>query len=305
MFTVFTHEHISEGKIGIGKVPSNIRPRLQEIADQYYKSIPDKSASTYHTWYGDMPKEIKDLVNEIQENPFWKGLCDKSNNCTIMNARDMDELYFSNPKNIIKTNLYGASGNYDMHQDCIFNFNGVRFYRVLIGLTDGNDNVVTKFNNFDVSHKLNSGDYIAFDFDNTTHQVVKERPDETPRIMLKLHYIVCENCKYSNEYVDLLKRVYITYESITRYVMQIGTDPETYYEFFWGVLCQYYMQPITKFIIILLICIALVFQVVFMKIKLTSKNAQKLVKNSFLFIFSMFIGLVTFYWARFKLTGVK
>ena len=306
MPSLFTHRDDNEGKIGIGQVPSELRPLLRNIADEYYDSIPDKNASTYHTWYGDMSTPIKKMVDEVQASPFWKGLCDKSSNCTRLNARDMDELYFSNPKKGLKNiNLYGASGNYDMHQDCIFSFNGVRFYRVLIGLTDGNDNVITKFNNFGVGHKLNAGDYIAFDFDNTTHQVIKERPVETPRIMLKLHYIVCENCKHSKGYIEFLKNVYITYESITRYVMQTGTDPQTYYEFFWGVLCQYYMQPSTKFVIAMLLMIVLAFQVLFMKIKVNRKNAKKLATNSLLFIFTSFIGLVTFYWARFKLTGIK
>ena len=31
-----------------------------------------------------------------------------------------------------KTNLYGASTNFDIHKDCMYNFNGIRFYRIII-----------------------------------------------------------------------------------------------------------------------------------------------------------------------------
>jgi hypothetical protein len=86
-----------------------------------------------------------------------------------------------------KINLYGASGNYVIHRDNVwFNFPGINFYRVIIGLTNGNNNIITYFNNLDIGHKINSGDYIVFDFDKTTHQVIKEKNYNTPRILLKI-----------------------------------------------------------------------------------------------------------------------
>ena len=40
-------------------------------------------------------------------------------------------------KIISKINLYGAYSKYDIHRDCIYNFDGIRFYGIIIGLTDG------------------------------------------------------------------------------------------------------------------------------------------------------------------------
>jgi len=290
MDTLFTHTNKKEGKIGIGRVP--ISPYvLKEISDEYYKLIPDKNASTYHTWYENMPPSIKQKVNEIQKSNFWDKLCTGDKKCIKINAREMDELYYSNPKNNLdKINLYGATGNYDIHKDCIFNFNGIRFYRIIIGLTDGNDNIVTYFNNLGVGHKLNLGDYIIFDFDRTTHQVIKLEEKPTPRIILKIHYLVCDNCNYSKEYLEFVKKMYLYYEFLTRYFMQIGTDPETFYQFFWGLFCQFYMNKNTKFILAFLII------VLFKFLSLSQVSIS---------LFLIYMAIVTFYWLRYKLTGFK
>lgn len=229
----FTYRDNVEGKVGIGKLPEHLHNTLDKIATEYSNEIPDKNASTYHTWFNDMSPNIKKQVKSIQNDPFWYNLCDGSEKCIRKSANEMDELYYSNPKNNLdKINLYGASGNYDIHKDCIYNFDGIKFYRIIIGLTDGNDNIITHFTNLNIGHKINKGDYIVFDFDNTLHQVIKKKQINTPRIMLKLHYIVCENCKYSQNYVENIKKMYLYYEFITRYFMQIGTDPKTYYQFF-------------------------------------------------------------------------
>jgi hypothetical protein len=148
MNSIFTYRDDIEGKVGIGKLPTDLQSILDDISKEYYSIIPDKNSSTYHTWYDDMPYNIKSKVEQIQKNEFWNKLCDGSEKCIRISAHEMDELYYSNPKNNLeKINLYGAAGNFDIHQDCIYNFNGIKFYRVIIGLTDGNDNVITYFNN--------------------------------------------------------------------------------------------------------------------------------------------------------------
>lgn len=306
MDSLFTYRHEIEGKVGIGKLPNEFQSILDDISKEYYNMIPDKNVSTYHTWFDDMPPSIKSKVEQIQKNNFWNKLCDGSEKCIKISANEMDELYYSNPKNNLdKINLYGATGNYDIHKDCIYNFNGIKFYRVIIGLTDGNDNITTYFNNLDVGHKINSGDYIVFDFDKTTHQVIKNKQKSTPRIMLKIHYIVCENCKYSKEYVESIKKWYLYYEFITRYFMQVGTDPETLYQFFWGLFCQYYMSSYTKYIILFIIITTIIVIKFLFKIKLVYKNISKIIKYILLSITNIYLLLVIFYWLRYKLFGIR
>ena len=92
-----------------------------------------------------------------------------------------------------------------------------------------------------IGHNLNKGDYILFDFDRTAHQVIKHKESNIPRILLKLHYIVYDNSN-SEEYVKFIKKIYLLYDCITRYIMDTGTDPETFYEFFLGLLCHFFVN---------------------------------------------------------------
>ena len=306
MDSLFTYRDEIEGKVGIGRLPNELQSSLDDVSKEYYNIIPDKNKSTYHTWYEDMPSNIKSNVEKIQKCDFWNKLCDGSEKCQKISASEMDELYYSNPKNNLdKINLYGASGNYDIHKDCIYNFNGIKFYRIIIGLTDGNDNIITYFTNIDIGHKINSGDYIVFDFDKSTHQVIKDKQKLTPRILLKIHYIVCENCKYSKEYVETIKIWYLYYEFITRYFMQVGTDPESLFQFFWGLFCQYYMNNYTKYIILFIIITTIIAIKFLFKIKLVYKNISKIIKYLLLSLTSIYFLLVIFYWLRYQLLGIR
>ncbi len=306
MNNLFTFRDDIEGKVGIGKLPNELKNILDDISNEYYKTIPDKNKSTYHTWFNDMSPYIKSKVEQIQKNDFWNKLCDGSENCIKISAKEMDEIYYSNPKNNLnKINLYGATGNYDIHKDCFFNFNGIKFYRILIGLTNGNDNIITYFNNLNVGKKLNKGDYIAFDFDKSTHQVIKEKEKLTPRIMLKIHYIVCENCKYSKNYVESIKNIYLYYESITRYMMETGTEPETYYQFFFGLLCQFSNNNYTKYIVLSIIIISIIILKYVLKIKFVYKNILKIINYILLSLIFIYLFIVFLYWSRYKLFKIR
>jgi hypothetical protein len=304
--SLFTYRDDIEGKVGIGKLPNELQSVLDDISKEYYNIIPDKNASTYHTWYDDMPQNIKSKVELIQKSDFWNKLCDGSEKCVKIGVSEMDELYYANPKNNLdKINLYGASSNYDIHKDCIYNFNGIKFYRIIIGLTDGNDNIITYFNNLDIGHKINSGDFIVFDFDKTTHQVIKEKNGNSPRILLKIHYIVCENCKYSKKYVETIKKMYIYYEYITRYIMKMGTDPETFYQFFMGIGCQFFYTPYIQYIILFVIIITVIILKFACNIKLIYKNMSKIIKYVLFSLTTIYLLLVIFYWLRYKLLGIR
>lgn len=306
MESIFTLRDDIEGKVGIGKLPHDIQDYLHDISKEYYEIIPDKDLPAYHTWYVDLPQSIKNKIDKIQKHSFWGKLCDGTESCRRISAFEMDELYYSNPKSNWKNeNLYGALSNFEVHRDCIYNFDGIRFYRILIGLTDGNDNVITNFKNLNIGHKLNSGDYIVFDFDKTTHQVIKEKDNSTPRILLKIHFIVCENCKYSKQYVETIKKLYLYYENITRYIMDTGTNPNTLYEFFWGIVCQAFMNEYTKYIAVIIVIVTTIVLVFLFKMKLVYKNVSKIIKYNFISLVCVFLLVVIFFWSRFKLIGIK
>jgi hypothetical protein len=218
----------------------------------------------------------------------------------------MDELYYSNPQNNLdKINLYGTSPNYDIHKDCFFDFYGIKFYRVLIGLTGGNNNVITYFNNLDVKHKINTGDFIVFDFGKTVHQVIKDKEENTPRILLKLHYIICEDCNYSKNFVENIKQVYLYYEFITRAAMEYGTDPETFPQFFAGVAMQFFSKTYNLFLVLLIICLIIISIKYVCKIDLAYKNISKITKYILIILIILYILIILFYWGRYKLYRIR
>lgn len=305
---IFILRDNKEGKVGIGRLPNNLLNDLDYLQVEYEKIIPDKSESTYHTWYNDIPINMKTIIDNIKNDIFWNKICDGTSKCVILKTNEMDELYYSNPKNNLDNiNLYGAKGNYGIHVDnAFFHFPGIQFYRVLIGLTENNNNIITEFTNLNISHKINKGDYIIFDFDQTRHQVKKIKEELTPRIMLKLHYLVCENCKYSDNYLQFVKQCYITYERITRYTMENGSNPETFYQFFLGVCQNFDPESPKQQINFILLCMVILILINYIyKIELNITNSITLTKYLLLYLIIIYLLIVCFYWSRYKLFNIK
>lgn len=308
---LLTHASKNEGKIGIGKMPMDLHPVIDEIYNEYYKTIPDQNMTTYHTWYDTLSPSLKKKLNKIQSHPFWDKLCENKKTCIKINVKEMDELYYSNftktVENVTETNLYGATGNIVIHKDChnVCSFINVSLYRIIIGLSPNkNTNISTKFVFFDKEQKINKNDYILFDFSRTTHQVIKENPNKnTPRTLLKLHFLVCDNC--SKNYIDFLKRYFIIYDNITRYILKTGTEPSTYYQFFIGLLTHYFYYPYFQPLLIVLFVLFLVVVKTFTIIKLVRKNIPKILVYFFAWIVILYLFVVFCYWARFQLYGVR
>lgn len=307
MSNIFTYRDKIEGKVGIGKLPNELQSILDNISKKYYSMIPDKSATTYHTYYSKLTGKLKKYFDKIQYNNFWDDICDYSGNCIKLPVTEMNEIYYSNPKpNFTKQNLYGAAANLIPHTDCIlFNFNGIRFYRIIIGLTDKNNDTSTEFINLNLEHKINKGDYMIFDFDRTLHQVKKSGQQETPRILIKLHFIVCENCKYSKEYIKHISSFYKLYYYIARYTEQLGTDPKTFIGFFFGLLWEWPFYTAFKYIVFLLFITIIIILNVIYKIKFKLKNISKLLLYSLSSMFVIYLLIVLFYYFRYILFNIK
>jgi hypothetical protein len=307
MDSLFTYRDEKEGKVGIGRLPNELQPILDDISEEYYNIIPYKNASTYHTYYSNLIGELKENFDKIQYNKFWNNICDNNNKCIYFCVTEMNEIYYSNPKpNFEKQNLYGAAANLIPHRDCIiYNFDGISFYRIVIGLTDSNNDTSTKFINLNLEHKINKGDYMIFDFDKTLHQVKKSGQQETPRILLKLHFIVCEKCNYSDKYVKIISKFYIYYYYIARYTEQIGTDPKNFIGFFWGLIWEWPFYTLFKYVsIIIIIKLVLILNIIF-KIELKFINIGKLILYLLPSIFSVYLLIVSFYYYRYILFKIK
>jgi hypothetical protein len=300
--SIFSNTSYTDGKIGIGRIPYYLLSDISILSAYYYNTIPDKTKTTHHTYFRDIDPIMYSVFDKIQRDPFWR-LCENPS-CIQFPVTQMNELYFSNPKpNFERMNLYGAAANFIPHRDCIlYNFNGIRFYRIIIGLTANNNDTSTEFVNLNLEHRINLGDYMIFDFDKTLHRVKKIGQQFTSRILIKLHFIVCENCKYSENYVMFISNFYKYYYFIARYTEQIGTDPTTFIGFFFGLIWEWPFYPAFKYITFLLFIKTIIILNRIYKIKVESKNIGKLLLYSSSSMFMLYLFIVSSYYLRHIIT---
>lgn len=289
----------TDGILRLGKIPYYLLTDISILSTYFYNLIPDKSKTTYHTYFRNLDENIKPIFDKIQRDSSFQ-FCGQSNpNCIQNPITQMNELYFSNPKsNFQKLNLYGAAANLVPHRDCIlFNFYDIHVYRVIIGLSETiNNDVATHFPNFNITHKIQYGDYIAFDFDKTIHQVVKTSTSSTERILMKLHYIVCTNCH--SYYIYLVSLFYRFYYWVARYTEQLGTDPSTFIGFFFGLLWEYPFYIETKYGVLLS-------SITIFGYLNRKQNMKESIYLSLLYLGIIYLGIVSGFWLRYKILGIS
>jgi hypothetical protein len=87
--------------------------------------------------------------------------------------------------------------------------------------------------------------------------------------------------------------------------MNTGTDPKTYYQFFFGLGCQFwYTKNIQYNILSLIITIIIILNIVF-KIKLVQQNVLIVIKYVLFSLIFIYLLIVMFYWSRYKLIGIR
>jgi hypothetical protein len=312
MTTIFTHGNATDkdGMVGIGKLPNDWMPILETIFKEYCYIIPNKNSTVYHTYCTELQDNLKENVDKIQYAPFWDNI--GTSNQIMRPVVEMNEIYYSNPKpNFEQTQLYGAAANLIPHRDCIlFRFTGIHFYRVIIGLSDNNNDTITEFIHHRLEHKINCGDYMIFDFDKTLHRVKKTGKQETPRVLMKLHFIVCDAEYFTENYVTVVTWFYKTYYHIARYTEQIGTEPTTFVGFFWGVLWEWPFYASFKYAVGMAFAantIALNF--IYPSIVEREENrvcgVGKLAAWSLSNMFVLYLGIVTYLYFRFVFFGIQ
>jgi hypothetical protein len=300
----FNFEDKVEGNVSIGKIPKYLHKEINNIENIFYNEIPAeyKKKITYHKWYNELNQSLKNKINNIKNDVFWENLCNK-NKCKLIRIDGMDEIYYANPPQTTSKNLYGAVGNYYVHKDGHFSFLGAKIYRILIGITDNNENVMTYLTNLNYGKPLNKYDYLAFDFNKTTHQVLKNNNGikSKYRIILKLHFLVCENCTLSNWYTNFLVKFYTYYLKITRYIMENGTNPKTLLQFFFGVLS--YTIGVNFNILLSVLIFFIVFFILYTNnVNKKKKNYSNLILKSVLICICIFIFIVLYEFLYFNLT---
>jgi hypothetical protein len=87
--------------------------------------------------------------------------------------------------------------------------------------------------------------------------------------------------------------------------MNYGTEPEGFFNFFIGLLVQYLFTPYIEFIILFITCIILIFLKFVLKIKFVYNNISQIVKYLITLLLFIYLLIVTFYWIRYKLFGIR
>ena len=315
LFT-YTHCHPTDGNIGVGNVSHLFSQILDNIATEYISFIPDKSATTHHTYYTELKCDLRRNFDQIQFAEFWKGVGngalenEPTNIQKLINLAEMNEIYYSNPNpNFTSKNLYGAAANLIPHRDCIlFHFPGIRVYRAIISATDGNDDTITEFIHRKIERRLNKGDYMVFDFDRTLHQVKKTGQTPTPRILLKLHFLaynVRECPLFSMWYVRFAAGCYIVYYRVARYTEQLGTDPKTFAGFFFGILWEYPFYPEYQHAALVTYLGVVAALQKTHHIEVGINNMREVVLYSVLDMTILYLCIVTWFFARHIISSVK
>lgn len=284
-----------EGHLLIGKLPEDMTPRLDSMAASY-----DSSMSAYHISYHDMSADVQQHIAAVGRT-----LRDRMNqesghvssmDAVIHHVVDLDSLYISGgPPSTPSNNLYGTTTHYDRHKDSIFHFPGVHLYRALVGLTDGNDAVVTRFCKHGVDKTMGRGDVVIFDYDRTSHQVLCLDPRHdlvrVQRKMVKMHLMVCDPA-CPPLYVDVVKHVYIWHEYITRKWMTWGTDPQDFSQFFCGLSCELYTVPNLGLYVLLLTCICVAV-------------SWRTCIRGYSVVILLYLMVVFWYWTRYQLYRIR
>lgn len=280
-----------EGHMLIGKLPEDMTPMLDSIAASY-----DSSMSAYHISYHDISADVQQHIEAVGDLVQERYLSFVIKGAVIHHVVDLDSLYISGGPT--SNNLYGTTTHYDRHKDSIFHFPGVHMYRALVGLTDGNDAVVTRFCKHGVDKTMGRGDVVIFDYDRTSHQVLCLDPRHdlvrVQRKMVKMHFMVCDPA-CSPVYVDVVKHVYIWHEYITRKWMTWGTDPQEFSQFFCGLSCELYTVPnlglyVSLFTFLTCICLAV--------------SWRTCIRGYFVVIL-LYLMVVFWYWTRYQLYHIR
>lgn len=281
--------------VGYFKKQSSMMNSLKNINFEFEKLINnDDNKITKHIWKKDFNDYINNQILELEDEENWKEyLCHGRETCSIRYVPSMTELYKAKVPFKRDKNLYGASGNFDVHVDMDFRFPNVRLYRILIGLTDNNKHVHTSFPEHDVDHKINFGDVVIFDFNKTVHKVFKDKDIDESRNMIKLHFVVCNGCtsNIGSKYLDLCMDSYHTYEVVTRHFMAKGADPENLYEFALGVTSYWMTNKRPYFCYIFILWILSYYNDFFRK--------------NFYLSLIIYVIFVKIYWLRYNITGNK
>lgn len=183
---------------GIGKYGNEIYGRLDssnnnsiETLRNYIETLDLPTNKTFHTFEDCLSRPVHDALQNIKYCELCARLSHAHPKHILTPIVSMNELYVS---------CIGADGSDRVfetpHVDGLFAWlPWCIVYRVVVSI-QGNRQVDTVFPLSQNNYTLETGDYVAFDYNRSIHYIVGNAPpsgslpDQRKRIVLKLHYLV-------------------------------------------------------------------------------------------------------------------
>lgn len=181
---------------GIGKYGSEIYGRFKEVDQQeqkylgilrnYVNTLDLPVSKTYHAYESDLPFSASHSIHMIKYSvPYWH-IFESNPGRIVRGIHEMNEIYVSS---------IGGQGSDRVfetpHIDGIFAWlPWCRTYRCIVAI-QGNRGVDTIFPLSNNTYTLETGEYVAFDYNRAIHYIAGNSSimDDRLRIILKLHYI--------------------------------------------------------------------------------------------------------------------
>jgi len=188
---------------------------------KYADTLTISNTKTTHIFENALPLYIQKRVGTIKEGTIREKLFFKYKNHHIFPISEMNELYFS----VMSAN--GSDKVFETnHVDgCFFFLPFCDVYRAVLALK-GNKSIITHFptnnihtNVLDNHINLLDNDYLVFDYNREPHYIYKSSKveDDSMRVILKLHYIVCPAFLPSGV-VIFYKWLHYTYNGFLRFL---------------------------------------------------------------------------------------
>ena len=242
-----------------GLPQQNTIDRLREWCFKHF-SIELQERPSLHKYVNSLPRAVVTDVNELRQSTIIKErICSQfGGKCDVIPMDETDELYVSH----VNKDKGGDQGLFDKHYDGTLRFlKGSTVVRALIYLSSSGGLKVV-FNDSNVTHNFKTYEFGLLDFHREYHWVEGDYdPDDTPRVLLKCNYLVCNGC--SAPYVKVVRAVNEWIFFIVKYSMEYSKSPKTPLQQIIGFFCNFFrkvnnVSPIASMLTgVVLLCLLL------------------------------------------------
>lgn len=210
---------------------------IRQWAKTYFASDLEARPSL-HRYIKHLPSEAVEHINVLRRSDAIRNkICEQFQVCNIIPLEDTDEFYISH----YNMDKGGDQGLFDKHYDGNMRFiKNATVVRALIYISS-NDNYVVHFEDSKVSHNFKTYEYGLLDFHRELHWVEGSfEPSDTPRMLLKCNYLVCEDCSHVYSYILQKLNEWIFYT--VKACMEYSKSPKTPFQKFVGFICNFFRE---------------------------------------------------------------